>query len=113
MLSNNKEKLELWKSMTNKLDYFEFKNICEVKGIQPLPLAEYAQKTGLLLCAGFLYPTLPLEEGYLKLLNDSVHQEQLNTAKVNLDNIVNSVSVSTIKASEKSNCNGCGGGKVL
>jgi len=105
MLSNGGERLAIWLTLTNKFDYAEFSASCAKKKIQPQSAAEFAQKAGLLTCAGIMFPDMSPTEAYVALLNFST------------ENIAQTASGMILPAGASvlppKPCGNCGGGKVL
>ena len=70
MTSNNFERMKIILSMNQSFDYADFLRICESKGAHPLSINEYALKVGFIEMAKIKYPDVPIEEGYLKIVED-------------------------------------------
>lgn len=71
MMANNWQRLNIWLKLNNRFDYSEFELACVADGAEPLPLLEFAQKTGLVSCSLVRYPEFPVAEGYLKMLQEN------------------------------------------
>lgn len=70
MTRNNFERMKIVLSMNQPFAYAEFLQICEAKGIQPLSINEYALKVGFIEMAKIKYSKLPIEESYLKIVEE-------------------------------------------
>lgn len=102
MLLNNKQRLTLWLELTDPFDYDTFTKKCDVASISTLPIAEFAQKVGMLILARRRYPDMELSLAYLKLLEESKPVGLgSGVIKINDPTVHNTVG-----------CGGCGGGKV-
>ena len=72
--SNNFERMKIVLDMVDPFDYDEFIHICEGEKVMPLSLNEYAMKVGYLQIAMVKYPEYPIEEAYLKVIEDTNNQ---------------------------------------
>ena len=99
MLANNKERLHIFLRLTNKYDYAEFKRECLNAKLEPLSWLEYAQKAQAVMAGSAKYPELAIDQAYLQLVE--YQKGDLVVAQSQTPEPV------------KSNCGGCGGGKVL
>jgi hypothetical protein len=68
--------------------------------VEPLSVAQFAQKAGLLTCASITYPEEELSVAYLHLLDDSQVSTTIDVINLN-------------PVTKNNSCGGCGGGKVL
>lgn len=100
MTANNFERLKIVLSLNDPLDYNEFKTACENQKIVPLSPMEYAMKALMVLAGKQLFPELPEEESYMKV--------------VKLKNLIEEMPVpqSYTEAKKSNGCGGCGGGKT-
>jgi len=100
------QRLDIVLNLKNSFDYAEFVSACDVAGVPPLSLGEFAQKTGMLKVAINMYPQDSPKDAYLhfiKTMNTEWVQRPTLLAEEN--NGVNPPKLSK-------GCGGCGGGKV-
>ena len=69
MMTDGGKRLSIALSLKNICDYEEFYATCQLEGVEPLPILEYAQKVGMILVSATHYPNdLPMD-AYLRLIN--------------------------------------------
>lgn len=104
-MHNDWQRLNIWLNLQNKYDYTEFSEACRSENVEPHDLLEFAQKVGMLSVSMSLYPTLPLTEAYLKLIEEGQKIQQIR-AQQRQQNI----GMENIKSTSAHSC--CGGGQV-
>lgn len=75
MTNNNFERLKIVLDMVDPFNYDIFCMRCELEGVQPLSMNEYAMKVGFVMMAQGKYPDTPIEEAYLKIIDDTNNQQ--------------------------------------
>lgn len=103
MISNNNQRLNIWLTCSNKFDYNEFTSECVRNHITPLTMLDFAQKVGILEVSSSLYPHLPPDKAFQKLIDESN-----NIYYPNINNVNSTHSVQNIIPSKS--C--CGGGNI-
>lgn len=99
MINNNFERMKIVLNMPESFDYDKFLRICINENVQPLSINEYAMKVGYLEMAKIKYPDMPIEEGYLKIVDEANNQQRPQPPRHD-GQIV------------KTGCGSCGGGKT-
>lgn len=71
MTENNYERMKIVLSMDQPFDYADFVQRCGDKGLVPLSVNAFAMKVGFIQMAKIKYPDIPIEAGYMNIINDS------------------------------------------
>lgn len=100
MTYNGWTRLNIVLEMVDPYDYDEFARICEAEKIPLLSLYEFSTKSGLLQVALRRYPEMPVEEAYMKIVQDA-----------NTQNIPLPQGAAGDSAKKSGGCSSCGGKK--